>query len=477
MFFIGLISFYLGIFIHYLLLSSFSQALQDPYAFNYILIGIALGGVFLLPTIKNYILAFLGVVMSVVLVDAMNVFFNYYAIPVFTVPFNFVVMIFVFVLSSIYYKEFNFNIKKTPEESLSYYLSNIFRFGQDIKISLPFSGKWSVYQAFNGEWTHKGKWKYAYDFVIKKDGKTYKNEGLHLEDYHCFGQSVLSPVNGYVIDLKNDLPDNIIGEVDRVNNWGNYIIIKNDDGYFVEISHLMQYSITINKGDYVRQGQVIGKCGNSGYSPEPHIHIQLQKLPILGSETVPFTFGEYLQKNRLFYNKLPKKDEEVEAVIIDKSMQLKFTFILDDVYKFVNEKDEEVEFRVDMNSMGEFYFTDKDHNKLYFYSTQSMFYFYNYEGGESYLKEIFKLSPRIPFINRKNIKYSDTLPIYLLYNRFMNSLIEIIASFKPIVYKREFCYDFDSLILSSQFGDIELEIYKKGFSKIKTKDFTLRRID
>jgi urea transporter len=476
-FFMGIISFYLGIFIHSLLLSNFTQALNDPYAFNYILVGIALGGIFLLPTLKNYILAFLGVIMSVVIVDAMDVFFNYYAIPVFTIPFNIIVMMFIFVLSSIYYKEFNYNIKKTPEKSLSYYLSNIFRFGKDIKIALPFSGEWSVYQAFNGEWTHKGKWKYAYDFVIENDDKTHKNEGLYVSDYYCFGQSVLSPVNGYVVALRNDLVDNIIGEVDRINNWGNYIIIKNDAGYFIEISHLMQNSISVNVGDYIHQGQIIAKCGNSGYSPEPHIHIQLQKFAILGSETIPFVFSEYLKENKLFYNSLPKKDEKIKSLIIDKSMQLRFNFILDDIYRFVNEKNEKIEFKVDMNSLGEFYFKDKNNNKLYFYSTASLFYFYNYEGEESYLKEIFKLAPKIPFINAKNIEYSDVLPVYLLNDKIKSALIEFIASFKPSIYKKEFSYNFNSLILSSQFGEVTLDIYKKGFQIIKTKEFTLRRID
>ena len=93
---------------------------------------------------------------------------------------------------------------------------------------------------------------------------------------------------------------------------GNYIIIKNDAGYFVEISHLMQYSINIKVGDYVHQGQIIAKCGNSGYSPEPHIHIQLQKFAILGSETLPFIFSEYIKENNLFYNSLPKKDETIK---------------------------------------------------------------------------------------------------------------------------------------------------------------------
>jgi len=106
--------------------------------------------------------------------------------------------------------------------------------------------------------------------VIKKEGKTYKDEGHFLEDYYAFGKDVISPINGYIIAIKSDLPDNFIGNVDRLNNWG-------------------------------KMGQIIAKCGNSGYSPEPHIHIQVQKYAVLGSETIPFTFIDYIENGKLYY--------------------------------------------------------------------------------------------------------------------------------------------------------------------------------
>jgi len=57
-FLMAISSFYLGIIIHQFGISNFNESINDPYAFNYILVGIALGGIFLLPTLKNYILAF-----------------------------------------------------------------------------------------------------------------------------------------------------------------------------------------------------------------------------------------------------------------------------------------------------------------------------------------------------------------------------------------------------------------------------------
>jgi len=477
----ALSGYYFGIFIHSFLIGSFEQALYDPYAFNYILVAIALCGVFLLPTIKNYILALIGVAISVVLTDAIGMLFQYYSIPVFTIPFNITVITFIFVLSIVYYKEFNVNIKETPEKSLSNYLSTIFRFGKIyVRISLPFAGKWIVYQGFDDEWTHKGEYKYAYDFVKMKDEKTYKNEGLYKEDYFAFAESILAPVSGYVIDSRHDLVDNIIGDVDRVNNWGNYIIIKSDLGFFVEVSHLMQYSISVNVGDYIKVNSIIAKCGNSGYSPEPHIHIQVQEYGLIGGVTKEFIFSEYIQNNILKLNTVPKKHDLITSVIQDRSISSRLLFILDDSLKYkVYEDDKflkEIEFIVKMNEKGEFYFSDDKNNKLYFYNDLTQFYFYNYIGSQSYLKQLFILAPRIPFISSQELKFIDYLPVYLLKNRFETIYIELLSSIKKDFYKMQTTYNFNGIKLSSEFGEVSLEAFHKGFTEIKYNNIKIERI-
>ena len=477
----ALVGYYFGVLVHSFLIGSFEQALYDPYAFNYILVAIALCGVFLLPTIKNFVLALIGVAISVVLTDAIGVLFNYYLIPVFTIPFNITVIVFIFVLSIIYYKEFNLNIKSTPEESLSSYLSHIFRFGEIYaKVSLPFSGTWVVYQGFDDKWTHKGKYKYAYDFVKKEDDKTYKNEGLNAEDYYCFGESVLSPVNGYVVDARHDLVDNVIGDVDRVNNWGNHIVIKSDAGFFVEISHIMQYSLNFKIGDYVKVNAPIAKCGNSGYSPEPHIHIQVQDLGVIGAFTREFCFSELYKEDELIFNANLTRDEVISSVVTDKSISSRLLFILEDSFKYGVYKNSEymseVEFIVKMNELGEFYFEDESKNRLFFYNDLKQFYFYNYEGKESHLKHLFRLAPRIPFINKSKTSYEDYLPLYLLKTPLQTMLIELVATVKKDIYKMPVSYLFDGSKISSKDGEVELDSLNKGFSMIKYNDIELRRV-
>lgn len=471
-FILAIFGFLLGVYFHSFFIP-FKDALNSPYNFNYILIAIALGSIFLVPNIKSFFIAFIGVFLSLVFSDAMEVFFNIFSLPVYTLPFNVITLLFLMLLISIDFKYVNYNIKSTPEKSLISFLSNNYRFGgNSIKINLPFSGKWSVYQAFDGEWTHKGDWKYAYDFVIKKDGKTYQNDGLYLEDYYAFGKVILSPIDGYIVDLRNDLVDNFIGSVDRVNNWGNYIIIKSNYGYYVQISHLMQNSINVKIGDYVKVGDIIAKCGNSGYSPEPHIHIQVQYYPVLGSKTVPFKFVDYIKNNKLYFYSLPKKDEEIEATILDKSMQLRLNFILDEVFKYEvlkdNKKIDEVKFIIKMNEKGEFYFWDGK-NKLYFYMNNKIFYFYEYEGENSYLKMLFKLAPKIPIIN-KNIEYEDIL------FEIDNKLIEFLLVFNEKMFLNKNLYKKENLKITSKSGEVLFKFYEKGFDKIIFGDTTLRRI-
>jgi urea transporter/murein DD-endopeptidase MepM/ murein hydrolase activator NlpD len=471
MFIMAVSGFYFGVTLHSIFIDSYLQALVNPYAFNYILVAVALCGIFLLPTVKNFFIALIGVAISVVLTDAITMLFNYFAIPVFTLPFNITVISFIFILSMIYYKEFNVEIKATPEASLSNYLSKIFRFGDThVKIALPFSGTWSVYQGIDGKWTHKGKYRYAYDFVKKESGRTYLNSGKFPEDYHAFGEAVLAPVSGYVVDLRSDLEDNPIGQVDHINNWGNYIILKSDLGFYVEISHLMQHSVLFDVGDYVQEGTVIAKCGNSGYSPEPHIHIQVQSVGVIGGFTQPFLFSQYIQDDMLVYNALPKEGEPVTEAVTNRNIGSRFLFILDDTFAYDifqnGEKVGRTLFTVKMDESSAFYLQDPQHNRLYFYTTHKEFYFYNYVGGDSYLKQLFILAPRVPFIASGKIRYVDYLPLYLLYPFRQRMLIELMATVHKNIYKKTHRYTFDGFNILSAEGKAVISQTHKGFSEI-----------
>ncbi|MBR4992339.1 MAG: peptidoglycan DD-metalloendopeptidase family protein [Clostridia bacterium] len=66
--------------------------------------------------------------------------------------------------------------------------------------------------------------------------------------------------------------------------WGNYIIINHGGGYTTLYAHLSSRKVA--KGATVKQGTVIGKSGNTGYSTGPHLHFEINRN---GSSYDPLT--------------------------------------------------------------------------------------------------------------------------------------------------------------------------------------------
>ena len=62
--------------------------------------------------------------------------------------------------------------------------------------------------------------------------------------------------------------------------------------------HMQPGSVTVQKGDLVTQGQVIGKLGNSGDANMPHLHHQLTTGPLIfASDGLPPRFENLPKKN------------------------------------------------------------------------------------------------------------------------------------------------------------------------------------
>ncbi|MBO1751932.1 M23 family metallopeptidase [Actinotalea sp. BY-33] len=55
---------------------------------------------------------------------------------------------------------------------------------------------------------------------------------------------------------------------------GNHVVLRLADGTHAVYAHLRRGSLEVSTGQEVRAGQVIARCGNSGNSSEPHLHVQ-----------------------------------------------------------------------------------------------------------------------------------------------------------------------------------------------------------
>jgi hypothetical protein len=170
---------------------------------------------------------------------------------------------------------------------------------QDFALKLPFQGEWYTTQGGDDpnrnyhNTTPAHRW--AYDFVVRKDGKTYALDGKKNEDYYCFGKQILSPVRGKIIQAENDEPDNENDEIPATleRARGNYVVIRVKTGVFIFLQHLKHQSLKVEIGDQVEIGQVIGGCGNSGRSYRPHLQIHAQNtegFPI--AESLPIIFDD-----------------------------------------------------------------------------------------------------------------------------------------------------------------------------------------
>ncbi|MBL6989243.1 MAG: urea transporter [Bacteriovoracaceae bacterium] len=447
MFFTMVFGFAMGVWIESLLLGNYDVALRNGYNFNYILVTAALVTVFLVPTVRSFIHGTIAVAITVILVHTFQNLWFVFKIPVFALPFNIVVIIFVLVFSIIRFKYFVNQRSRirgdTPEERLDSFFSRLFRFKfNEVNIALPFYEKWKVFQGFYGEWTHKGKWSYAYDFVVSDEcGSNFKNSGTDLSDYYCFGKPVLAPVNGTVVAVCDTLVDNQIGIVDEVNNWGNYVVIYCGTIYVV-LAHFAQSSLMVKNGDYVKVGKVIGKCGNSGYSPEPHIHIQVQLSGFLGDQTIPFNFIIHTKDSKLIKYSTPAVNEQVEAVKISEHVKTQLSFTLNTKYNFNifenGVKTDELYLDVRMErSSGSFYLSDGK-NKLYFHKEYPFFYFYDFKGKSfSYLRHFFAAMPSLPLFFIDKLSFEEYLPEKITYSKWQRPLVSVLSIFAYKLVQRK----------------------------------------
>lgn len=61
------------------------------------------------------------------------------------------------------------------------------------------------------------------------------------------------------------------------NGAGHYIRLRHANGYFTEFFHLSHIKKGLHVGSVVKQGEILGRTGNSGHSTGPHLHYGMMK--------------------------------------------------------------------------------------------------------------------------------------------------------------------------------------------------------
>ena len=396
--------------------------------FNFILTAIAIGGLFVVPSWYSFVSVVLMVPLIAFLISGSSVLFSQFGLSVYALPFNLVTILYLYVLKS---RNRNFERPQlvlsqlfSPEKHVYSTMNYKQRFMQDryVSLSLPFYGSWKINQAFDDEYTHKGDWKYAWDFVISHEGKEYQNNGTTLTDFFCYNKPILMPADGFVEIIIDGIPDNELGEINLEQNWGNTIVIRHTNLLFTQISHIKAGTFQVYVGQYVRKGEVLGYVGNSGRSPYPHLHFQVQGTPFVGSKTIKYPFGIYLlgEGNKEFRkNEFPKKNEVVENLKIERNLKETFSFIPGKQLKFRVSgdkllKDEIVHWEVKINYFNETYLECQNTGAVaYFVALDNQLYFTSFFGTKKSALYYFYLGAyRIVFGQISGFEVSDNFPIH-----------------------------------------------------------------
>ncbi len=183
------------------------------------------------------------------------------------------------------------------------------------KLKLPFSGEWLVTQGgrtpFDNGYATSDEVRFGVDFALLKNGSPFSGAGgigSKNQDYYCFGQPVLAPADGTVVKAEAGYDDNVPGRPVGDQPDGNVVVISHGNSESSLINHLKQNSLKVKRGDKVKQGEEIAECGNSGSSPFPHLHYQLQRTT---NELYPAQFVDYIANGKPVAVGEPKKGQLV----------------------------------------------------------------------------------------------------------------------------------------------------------------------
>lgn len=191
-------------------------------------------------------------------------------------------------------------------------------------VALPFAGTWvarnSPARRVPSHGTDLLGTRYAVDFVAVDDRRrtaTTRSWRTFVgteppELFLAFGRPVLAPVTGVVAAVHDGEPDHearrsqlalvpyMLAQGRRLRQGveaiaGNHVVIKDPQtDVYVAVVHLRRGSVQVVEGEAVTEGQPIARCGNSGNSTQPHVHIQaMDSMDLATANGIPLAFRSF----------------------------------------------------------------------------------------------------------------------------------------------------------------------------------------
>jgi urea transporter/murein DD-endopeptidase MepM/ murein hydrolase activator NlpD len=420
---------------------------------NYILVAIAIGGYFTIPSRYSFLWAVLLVPLTSLILLFMRRLPGTAGLPLFSLPFSVITIVFVYflilrvkpgklVLTPVQHY--------SPEINLYTYINNSDRLSTSkyFPLHLPVWGEWTVSQGYSGKFTHKGDWSKAIDLVITDELlNTHGIASKQCENYYCYNKPVVAPADGYIVDIVDNIDDNEPGKVNTGQNWGNTVTIRHLNDLHTQLCHLRAGSFKVRKGDFVKRGNIIALCGNSGRSPEPHLHFQAQITPLHGAKTLEYPFAYYLQKlNGRMHLKsfsVPSEGDIISNLSTDQLLLSAFDFVPGSILKFKYTNGDSVEktaswevFTDAWNSR--YFYCSETHAVAYFINDGTMFYFTAFYGDQKSLLYYFYLTAyKVLLGYYPNIEITDSYPLHIIRkNRISLWIHDLISPFCMFIHAK-----------------------------------------
>lgn len=421
-------------------------------AFNAVLTAMALGGVWFVPQPSSMLLSAGGAAVAVVMSYALAPTASLAYLPVLSLPF---VLTTHLVLMAARRRLEDRRPRSTvpadrPEEALASHLTRLRRFGDAawLPFRLPFRGKWKVTQGHDGEHTHQGLWRHGLDFEsVGRDGELHKNDGASLRDYHCYGLPVVAAGAGTVAKIVDGIEDNPPGQINTDDRWGNAVLITHGPALFSVYAHLKPGSISVRQGELVNPGSELARCGNSGRSPTPHLHFQIQRSATLGSPTIPADFGDVVSETddevTLANLVVPEEGETVRPVMRDEAIARALSFLPGSVYELSDGEGREEIARVEIDLLGR-RMLKSPLATLSIEPYESGFVVVDFYGDPgSLLRFVLIGLARVPFDQARKLEYSDSLPGRLLLPSWLRPVADLVAVLAPDAGATEVRYRYE----------------------------------
>lgn len=123
--------------------------------------------------------------------------------------------------------------------------------------------------------------RFAVDLVaLNSRQSAYSGDESENSNWFGYGARVVAMADGTVVSVRDGLPENTpmqppAIEIGLDTLAGNAVVLEIMEGVYIHYAHFIPGSITVEPGDLVAQGDVLGQVGNSGNSDAPHLHVHL----------------------------------------------------------------------------------------------------------------------------------------------------------------------------------------------------------